>query len=613
MRFSCSQCDTRYRISEQRVANKRLKVRCKTCGAVIVVTGHRSSSDASNSSVAPRVTAWFVAVDGARRGPLGLEDLQALREQGLITDESYVWCEGMARWTPLNQVSPLRTALLRLHGDQSTEPARLAATPWSEALADATRDEAAETLPADTQPEFAVIRASDEESSSGTRAPEPSSLNPTDTATRMRRPPQESNRSDEHAAAGAKPASKPEAPTTAHLDMAITGSSATQEPPSSLEHDHNAASTAPTEGQELTACSEPDTPPERHPDELPTSKRADTVEQTSAEPAPFDELEAGFFEAVPQLSTEQNLFADFDARQRPTADDKAFLAAQMRQGVETQSKQAGRDAKLSAKEKAQLRQEFSVVTTLEQSSRRRSWGLIVALVCLAAGVATAIVVSDDETVQHRVITKQPDMDMEPTRVYYAVKKPKATGQGTTKTKASPPSSNASESVALNAEVDATSIAVPKKERAKSKTRRKARSKASTRRDKASTDKAAWEAVARDPKNNKREKRIGGSLGDANRRAADEEKDRAMAAAAAERGSDIKRVMKQKRRQFNRCQSAPEDKVRLKFTVTSTGRVSQLQISGTGNQKKHDCVKQILMRAQFPAGDTNQPVSQVLTL
>ena len=37
MFFSCSKCDTRYTLPDEKVAGKVLKVRCKTCEATIVV------------------------------------------------------------------------------------------------------------------------------------------------------------------------------------------------------------------------------------------------------------------------------------------------------------------------------------------------------------------------------------------------------------------------------------------------------------------------------------------------------------------------------------------------------------------------------------------------
>ena len=37
MKFSCERCQTRYSIGDEKVKGKVLKIRCKTCGNIIVV------------------------------------------------------------------------------------------------------------------------------------------------------------------------------------------------------------------------------------------------------------------------------------------------------------------------------------------------------------------------------------------------------------------------------------------------------------------------------------------------------------------------------------------------------------------------------------------------
>jgi len=45
MKFSCSRCNTRYSIADERVRGKILKIRCKSCGAVIAVKEGMASGD----------------------------------------------------------------------------------------------------------------------------------------------------------------------------------------------------------------------------------------------------------------------------------------------------------------------------------------------------------------------------------------------------------------------------------------------------------------------------------------------------------------------------------------------------------------------------------------
>ncbi len=50
---------------------------------------------------------WFVYVGDHHEGPFSIPEVIEKRSIGLVTDESYVWCEGMADWLMLSQVSEL--------------------------------------------------------------------------------------------------------------------------------------------------------------------------------------------------------------------------------------------------------------------------------------------------------------------------------------------------------------------------------------------------------------------------------------------------------------------------------------------------------------------------
>jgi len=49
MKFVCDRCQTRYSIADEKVRQKILRIRCKTCGNVIVVQGERASAGAAGS------------------------------------------------------------------------------------------------------------------------------------------------------------------------------------------------------------------------------------------------------------------------------------------------------------------------------------------------------------------------------------------------------------------------------------------------------------------------------------------------------------------------------------------------------------------------------------
>ncbi len=53
MLFSCSNCRTKYKIPDEKVAHKVLKIRCKTCGAVLVVRDPRLATGRQAAATMP--------------------------------------------------------------------------------------------------------------------------------------------------------------------------------------------------------------------------------------------------------------------------------------------------------------------------------------------------------------------------------------------------------------------------------------------------------------------------------------------------------------------------------------------------------------------------------
>ncbi len=97
------------------------------------------------------------------------------------------------------------------------------------------------------------------------------------------------------------------------------------------------------------------------------------------------------------------------------------------------------------------------------------------------------------------------------------------------------------------------------------------------------------------------------------RRAEEEAKKKHAAMANDRAKAVAAVFRKKVRQFARCKVGPEEKVRLTFEVSAAGRVVSAKATGTKNLRKLTCVKEILQRAQFPAGDDSARYSFNMTL
>src|SRR3954454_11723845 len=83
MKFVCERCQTRYSIADDKVRQKILKIRCKTCENVITVReggGDDLQGGVSRPPPAPMarsvppapsggVREWFVAINGEQEGP----------------------------------------------------------------------------------------------------------------------------------------------------------------------------------------------------------------------------------------------------------------------------------------------------------------------------------------------------------------------------------------------------------------------------------------------------------------------------------------------------------------------------------------------------------------
>jgi predicted Zn finger-like uncharacterized protein len=154
VKFNCDRCQTRYSIGDDKVRGKVLKIRCKTCGNIVVVREQTSTmsvpdsvgatAQVTQSAITSAVTAqpqqarsqqsqpapsaqsvaggatgplppvprasssgnvdWYVAIKGKQHGPASRDDVARLYREGKITDRTYLWNEQMTAWTRLREV-----------------------------------------------------------------------------------------------------------------------------------------------------------------------------------------------------------------------------------------------------------------------------------------------------------------------------------------------------------------------------------------------------------------------------------------------------------------------------------------------------------------------------
>jgi predicted Zn finger-like uncharacterized protein len=126
MKISCQSCHSKYNVADEKVQGKIVKIRCRKCGATIVVN---ASGVAANGSVpAPPATApeaavgaagaagaaegeWHVSVADNDQRTMGLAELVAAYNAGVVAQDTFVWTEGMSDWRPLGEVDAVVSAL----------------------------------------------------------------------------------------------------------------------------------------------------------------------------------------------------------------------------------------------------------------------------------------------------------------------------------------------------------------------------------------------------------------------------------------------------------------------------------------------------------------------
>jgi predicted Zn finger-like uncharacterized protein len=119
MKISCQSCQSKYTIADDKVTGKVVKIRCKKCGATIVVNGSDSPAAATASRV-PEVPAteadgWMVNVAEGDQRTMTEQEIVAAFHAGVVTEETFCWRDGMDDWLPLRDIQTLNEACSATH------------------------------------------------------------------------------------------------------------------------------------------------------------------------------------------------------------------------------------------------------------------------------------------------------------------------------------------------------------------------------------------------------------------------------------------------------------------------------------------------------------------
>lgn len=127
MKISCQSCQAKYTIADEKVLGKIVKIRCKKCGATIVINGNETGAQAGSSggsgagagadaqafdySGGAGGEQWTVNVADGDQRTMTQEEIVTAFRSGVVNDETYCWKDGMADWLPIREVQELSAAL----------------------------------------------------------------------------------------------------------------------------------------------------------------------------------------------------------------------------------------------------------------------------------------------------------------------------------------------------------------------------------------------------------------------------------------------------------------------------------------------------------------------
>jgi predicted Zn finger-like uncharacterized protein len=121
MKITCQSCQSKYNVADEKVQGKIVKIRCRKCGATIVVQGNGgAAANGSAAAVGPATAAaggeaegaqWHVNVGEGEPRTMTLTELVDAYNSGSVSQDTFIWTDGMDDWKPLSDVEAVVSAL----------------------------------------------------------------------------------------------------------------------------------------------------------------------------------------------------------------------------------------------------------------------------------------------------------------------------------------------------------------------------------------------------------------------------------------------------------------------------------------------------------------------
>ncbi|WP_437505166.1 zinc-ribbon domain-containing protein [Sorangium sp. So ce1099] len=181
MKITCESCQAKYTIADEKVVGKTVKIKCKKCNHAMVVHGANEAapapgslqdatvgqqgdlSDDADAGGAPAAGAspdtWTVNVAEGDERTMTTAELVAAYGRGDLSNDTYVWKDGMGDWLPIASVPELRQQFAPQADAAPAAAAVAAAAPAPAPAAAAVAAAAAAPAPAVVAPAAAAVAA----------------------------------------------------------------------------------------------------------------------------------------------------------------------------------------------------------------------------------------------------------------------------------------------------------------------------------------------------------------------------------------------------------------------------------------------------------------------
>ncbi|MFO0760639.1 MAG: zinc-ribbon domain-containing protein [Byssovorax sp.] len=154
MKITCQSCQSKYTVSDEKVQGKTVKIKCRKCGATILVNSNGVTHGPADAAAVATTDdgggggasgSFLVNVGEGDQRSMSLQEIIAAYNGSVITAETYVWADGMTDWQPLAQVESIVAALnnpgaVAAAPAAAPEPEPMAAAPVEQHRAAARKD-----------------------------------------------------------------------------------------------------------------------------------------------------------------------------------------------------------------------------------------------------------------------------------------------------------------------------------------------------------------------------------------------------------------------------------------------------------------------------------------